>query len=348
MNEITMIYGAYGYTGRLVAARAVAAGLRVILAGRDAAKLAEMGADLGLEHTAFALDDDAMIGAELAKVAAVIHCAGPFCITSRPMLAACLKAGVHYLDITGEVGVLAACAGLDHKARAAKITVMPGCGFDVVPTDCMAAMLAEKLPDATRLQLAFGGLERASQGTMRTATMFITAPTYHRKDNKLVPRQAAPTTMVDFGAGPEQVYATTWGDIETAAHSTGIKNIDVFMKPSREMEASMRLPGFVRKFLGTRLGAKIMQARISRLPAGPNEAEREQGRGLVTGTVWNDAGESVTLHMRTAEPYDLTARTAVEIAGRVVLGKVPVGFQTPSMAFGAGFILEIKRSEMIN
>lgn len=347
MSAKVMVYGAYGYSGQLISEHAVATGMKVILAGRDGGRLAAMAGPLGVEHVAVSLTDSAALNEALTNVSVVIHCAGPFCVTSRPMLTACLKAGVHYLDITGEVGVLAACANLDDKAKAAGITVMPGCGFDVVPTDCMAVMLTQILPDATSLRLAFAGLERASQGTMRTAAMFITAPTYHRKSGKLVPSQAAPTEMIDFGTGPVRAYATTWGDIETAAHSTGIENIDVFMKPSQEMETTMRLPGFIRKFLGTRLGAKIMQARISCLPAGPSQAEREQGRGLVTGTVWNDAGESVTLRMRTAEPYDLTARTAVEIARRVVSGKAPIGFQTPAMAFGAGFILEIERSEMI-
>lgn len=347
MGAKTMIYGAYGYTGRLIAERAVATGLEVILAGRNGDKLAEMAGPLGLDYVVLDLaDTDAMIR-EIAKVAVVIHSAGPFSVTSRPMLTACLKTGTHYLDITGEVGVLAACARLNDKAVAAGITVMPGCGFDVVPTDCMAAMLAEKLPDATRLQLAFAGLERASQGTMRTSAMFITAPTFHRKGGKLAPRTGAPTEMIDFGAGAERAYATTWGDIETAAHSTGIENIDIFMKPSREMEGVMRLPKIAKWFLGTTLGAKIMQAKIARLPAGPDLQERTNGRGIVTGTVWNDAGKSVTLLMRTAEPYDLTARTAVEIANRVVTGDVPVGFQTPSMAFGAKFILGIKHSEII-
>ncbi len=347
MRKKIMIYGAYGYTGRLVSERAAALGLDVSLAGRNPERLADVARPLKLDHQALDLDDTGLLETALAGVSVVIHCAGPFAVTSRPMLAACLNTGTHYLDITGEVGVLAACAGLSGKAKAAGITVMPGCGFDVVPTDCMALMLSERLPDANRLELAFAGLERASQGTMRTAAMFIAAPVFHRKGGTLVPRQGSPTKMIDFGAGPERAFATTWGDIETAAHTTGIENIDVFMKPAKEMEATMRLPAFLRRLMATRLGGWLIQARINRLPAGPDQAERRRGRAIVTGQVWNPSGDSVSLRMRTAEPYALTAMTAVEIAQRVAAGNVPHGFQTPAGAFGADFILGFDGSEMI-
>lgn len=347
MNEKVMIYGAYGYTGRLISERAAAMGLEVILAGRRAPPLVELATQLGVAHVVVDLADTDEMRAALAGIGAVLHCAGPFSVTSRPMLAACLATGTHYLDITGEVDVLAGCAALHGKAVAAGITVMPGCGFDVVPTDCMALMLAEKLPDATRLELAFAGLERPSQGTARTGARHISAPVFHRRDGRLQPRPGARTKRIDFGAGPLLCYATSWGDIETAAHTTGIGNIDVFMHPSKEMEATLRLPGIVRRFLATRLGARFMQAKIARMPAGPDLHERTHGRGLVAGSVWNTAGDKVSLLMRCAEPYDLTARAAVEIARRVVGGAVPLGFQTPAGALGAGFILEIERSEMI-
>src|SRR5688500_7320693 len=100
-----LLYGATGYTGSLIARAAVAAGLRPVLAGRDAAALAGLAAALGLEHRAFGLDDPAAVDRGLRGAAAVLHCAGPFSHASRPVADACLRGATHYLDLTGEVAV---------------------------------------------------------------------------------------------------------------------------------------------------------------------------------------------------------------------------------------------------
>src|SRR5690606_5088937 len=88
----------------------------------------------------------------------VLHCAGPFGETSRPMLKACLRAGAHYLDITGEIAVFEAVMARDPEIRRAGVAAIPGVGFDVVPTDGLAALLGQALPGATHLELAFAGL----------------------------------------------------------------------------------------------------------------------------------------------------------------------------------------------
>ncbi len=343
-----MIYGAYGYTGRLIAAQAIAQGHEVILSGRDPEKLGKVAKDLSAPQVAFELTDGPAMRAALGAVGIVINAAGPFTHTSKPMLDACLDTGTHYLDITGEVGVLAACAARSDEAKAAGITVMPGCGFDVVPTDCMAAMLAKQMPDATRLRLGFSGLVQASRGTMRTAAMFVADPVLERRNGRIVPREGPLDAMVDFGKEPERVYALSWGDIETAAHTTGIGNIEVFSVPPNGAEILYRIPGFFRSFLGTRLGNKLMLALVARAPEGPDQAQRQQGYGIVVGTVWNDAGESLTLRLRTADGYHLTALTSVEIARRVMSGHVATGFQTPAGAFGSDFILTFEGSGMID
>ena len=96
-----LIYGANGYTGRLVAETAVARGHRPLLAGRSADALGAVARDLGLDHRVLPLETAALRSA-LSGFSAVLHCAGPFSRTSRPMADACLLARVHYLDVTGE------------------------------------------------------------------------------------------------------------------------------------------------------------------------------------------------------------------------------------------------------
>lgn len=150
-----IIYGANGYTGALIAREAVRRGMRPILAGRRADSIAGLAGELGLQHRAFSLDTRAKLDDAIRGNALVLHCAGPFKHTSRPMADACLRVGTHYLDITGEEQVFEMLAARDAEAKAARVVLFPGVGFDVVPSDCLAAHLKRRLPSATRLALGF-------------------------------------------------------------------------------------------------------------------------------------------------------------------------------------------------
>src|SRR5688572_19213897 len=105
MSNTWMIYGATGYTGRLIVQEAVARGHKPILAGRNAEALRELAAPHGLETCAVNLDDSAALNRAVAAVDLVLHCAGPFTATGKPMLRACLAGKTHYLDITGELRI---------------------------------------------------------------------------------------------------------------------------------------------------------------------------------------------------------------------------------------------------
>src|SRR5690606_2601806 len=155
MSDNFLIYGANGYTGELITHCAVERGMLPIIAGRNAAAIKSLAEKHGLEYRIFSLDETEKLDAALKEVAMVIHCAGPFSLTSRQMGEACLRTGTHYTDITGEIAVFEACAAVDKKAREAGIMIMPGVGFDVVPSDCLAVHLKNLLPSATHLTLAF-------------------------------------------------------------------------------------------------------------------------------------------------------------------------------------------------
>ena len=150
-----MLYGANGYTGRLIARVAAGRGERPVLAGRSAEKLEPLARELGLEHRVVGLDDQDLQCAALADVDAVVHAAGPFSLTSEPMVDACLATSTHYIDITGEIDVFERIFARDGEARRAGVVLLPGAGFDVVPTDGVAARLARELPEAVELELAF-------------------------------------------------------------------------------------------------------------------------------------------------------------------------------------------------
>jgi short subunit dehydrogenase-like uncharacterized protein len=342
MKSGFLIYGANGYTGRLVARLAVGRGLRPLLAGRHPEDVGALARELGLEHRVFSLDDAEMPDATLAGVAAVLHCAGPFSRTSRPMADSCLRTRTHYLDITGEIAVFEALAARDAEAKAAGITLLPGVGFDVVPSDCLAAHLKRRLPSATKLTLAIKGTGRISHGTATTMVENIAGGGFVRRSGRLTPVPAAwKTRLVDYGHGPEKATTIPWGDISTAFHSTGIPNIEVYAAmpaSARRMMKASRL--FGRLFAGP--GAqRFLKSRIKAQPAGPSDEERARGKSFVWGEVTDDAGARSSALLRGPEGYKLTSMTALAAIGRVLDGQAPTGFQTPSKAFGADFVLEI-------
>lgn len=343
MTTNFLLYGANGYTGTLITRLAVERGLKPLLAGRDREKISQLASELGLEHRAFALDDAAALDAALQESAAVLHCAGPFSHTSKLMADACLRTKTHYLDITGEIVVFESLAARDAEARAAGVMLLPGVGFDVVPSDCLATHLKRRLPSATRLTLAIQGLGRISHGTATTMVENIHRGGLVRRDGKLTPVPTAwKTRLVDFGQGPVKATTIPWGDVSTAFHSTGIPNIEVYAALPNAVRRMMKLSRPFKRLLSSQLVQRFLKKRIKAQPAGPSEQERLRGSSFVWGEVTDEAGQAKSSRLQGPEGYSLTAMTALAIVERVLKGDAPVGFQTPSRAYGADLILEIE------
>ena len=342
-TECFLIYGASGYTGVLCAERAVERGLRPILAGRSRAKVQPLADRLGLEARSFSLDDPARLAEGLAGVAAVLHAAGPFSTTARPMAEACLKAGIHYLDITGEIDVFEALAALDERAKAAGVMLLPGAGFDVVPTDCLAAHLKARMPDAVRLRLSIGGFGSISRGTAKTMAEAAAFGTRVRRGGRIVELSTPPRASADFGSGPRPTVALSWGDVATAWRSTGIPDIEVFFQASPALARGAAMPAFLRRLLASGPAQRVIARSIEKaLPPGPTSEQRARGRSLFLGEAWDGAGQRVATRMEAPEGYTLTAWTAVEIAKRAAHNEAVAGFQTPATAFGADFVLRFE------
>jgi short subunit dehydrogenase-like uncharacterized protein len=336
-----LVYGANGYTGSLITREAVARGHHPILAGRNAEALAAVGRELGLEHRVFSLDNPAALDEGLQGVRAVLHCAGPFIHTFKPMADACLRTATHYLDITGEENVFESLRTRDAEAKAAGAMLLPGVGFDVVPSDCLAAHLKGRLPSATRLALAFLSTSRMSRGTALTVVENLRGGGLIRQDGVLKPVPAAwKTRVIDFGNGPVKAISIPWGDVSTAFVSTGIPNIEVYMAAPLRMRLGARLSRYLGWLLGSARVQRVLKKGIRARPLGPSEKERQAGRSYFWGEVSNEAGQKAVGRLRGPESYTLTARAAVAAMERVLSGAVP-GFQTPATAFGSDFILGV-------
>jgi len=349
MSDKIMIYGATGYTGKLMARMAKERGLSLVVAGRSADKVQEVADQYGFEARVFGLDDPAAIAAELSDIGVVLHTAGPFSATSKPMVEACIRAKTHYLDITGEIDVFESCAARDGDAQAAGIMVLPGVGFDVVPSDCLAAFVAQQQPDATDLKIYISGLGEASQGTMKTAIESMGSPTRARRNNKIVEMDETLWDHCDFGDGAKECVAISWGDVSTAWHSTQIPNIDVFFEAVGPMKQMGKMNGLMKFILRQGFVKNLAKKQIEKGPAGPDDEARAKGRSILIAEAKGPSGKTVA-RLRTPEGYTLTYLAGLEIANRALNGDFKPGYQTPSRAYGADFVttLEGCSRELVN
>ena len=278
-----MIYGANGYTGRLAARYAKDHHLSPVVAGRHGERIRSLADELAFESRVFDLADEAVATKNLDGIAAVLHCAGPFSATSRPMLAACLRTGTHYLDITGEIAVLEAAHSRNQEFINAGIVVIPGVGFDVVPTDCLAAMLKRELASATHLKLAFMSRHgKLSPGTAKTMVEGLPEGGRIRENGRIIKVSSA--HKVETIPFTESLSATAvtipWGDVATAYYSTGIPNIEVFLGVPETQVGRMKISGFIRSLLGLAPVQSIMKALIARQVKGPIGRATRPRRGL--------------------------------------------------------------------
>jgi short subunit dehydrogenase-like uncharacterized protein len=344
-----MIYGATGFTGELIAAEAARRGLRPILAGRSEAKLRPMAERLGFPFRAVSLDDRAGLRRALDGVKAVLHSAGPFVKTSAPMVDACLEVGAHYLDITGELEVFRAVMARDEEARARGVSLIPGVGFDVVPTDCLARYVAEKVPGAQELELAISAINtQASAGTAKSALGIVTGGGYVRQGGELrsVPLGRG-IRRQRFSQRERWVMPAPLGDLVTAYKATGIPSITTYIAIPTRMARLLR-PGWpavvaarpiARRLLRVPLIEERVERYIEATQRGSDEAKRREGRSFV----WARAaggGRSAEAWLEMGEAYEYTACSTVS-AVEQVLQRQPAGATTPALAFGADFAIGV-------
>ena len=343
MEKKWLLYGAYGYTGELIAEEAIARGHRPVLAGRSQKKLAPLAAKLGLDMRVFDLRNEMEVAEHIAEFDLVFHAAGPFIHTSLPMVRACLRTQTHYVDITGEVPVFEQNFGFDAEAQAASIAIVYGAGFDVVPSDCLAAYVAQKINNPVRLDIAFatpGG--RPSAGTTKSALENLSIGVRARHNGELVHVNPKKTTRkVRFSDCERHVMQISWGDLATAYRTTGIGNIRTFMAVPPQMAS--RAGGYLRtgrkllKFGALRWLAKKW---VEKSVKGPDAETRATARSYFWARVENDAGRFAEAWLETPEGYYLTALAGVRIVEKLLAGSI-AGACTPAVAFGDDFVLEL-------
>jgi short subunit dehydrogenase-like uncharacterized protein len=344
-----LIYGASGYTGKLIVELSIKKGLKPVLAGRTESKIQPLAEKYGLEYLVFGLDNVENIVQNVAKFPLVLNCAGPFSRTAKPTVEACLLAKTHYLDITGEIEVFEMVKSYDSQAKRAGIVLLPGVGFDVVPTDCMAKYLSTKLPDATHLELAFTSVGGSiSHGTVTTMIESLGNNGFGRENGVMVSKPTGyKGKWIDFGKIRQFSMTIPWGDISTAYSTTGIPNIETYAGASKSAYYLMKLQFLFNPILRTKMVKNFLQKYVDDKITGPNESHFQNGKSLIYGKITNAKNEIFEARIETLEGYRLTAEASVLITGKVLNLKGISGYQTPAGLFGHELILEIEGSKFI-
>ena len=334
-----LLYGANGYTGKLIARLAKSQGLKPILAGRNSVQLEQLGKELDMPWRSFSLYSHEEIVANLQDVKVVLHCAGPFSQTFRPMFNACLSAKVNYLDVTGEIGVFEELFARDSDCKDAGITAISGVGFDVVPTDCLAARIKEHLPEATHLRLGIAGIGAGiSRGTAKTMFEGTAHGGCIRQDGKLVTVPLAyKTTKFTFNHASTIAVTMPWGDLATAYRSTGIPNIEVYFATSTNAVMFMRLAELFRPLLASAPVQIIGKEMISKYITGPSEDGRSSAKCIIVAE-GKQLDKHCTLRMHCPEGYTLTSHSALASVQKILQNNISKGSLTPSLAFGSDFV----------
>ncbi len=315
-----LIYGATGYTGRMIAEQAKTMGLNFVIAGRNREKLDELASNLQISSLTFGLGDEDTIVHNLEGISIVLNCAGPFAQTAEPLMKACIKLGIHYLDITAEINVYRFAESMHELAFDAGSMLISGVGWDVVPTDCLAVTLAERVKDPVKLRIALQVAGSMSRGSAVSAGEIISAGLLARVEGSLTEKTQTSNEFFDFGEGKVECFPLSFGDLVTAYHSTGIPNIEMYVHVS---------------------GSAFPSGDLSQLPDGPTHEERANNVARAKVEITAANGDVHHAVIETVNGYSYTPLAAVEAAGRVLAGVSKPGFQTPAKVFGANFAISI-------
>jgi short subunit dehydrogenase-like uncharacterized protein len=326
MTPTILIYGATGYTGKLASLRARDTQLSFEIAGRNPEQVAKLADQLDVPFRVFSLDDPVALHAGLAGVTAVLNCAGPFASTARPLMEACIAGGVHYLDVTAEYRVYALAESLSERAAAAGVMLLPGVGWHVVPSDCLALYVAAKVAQPQSLRIAFQVADTMSRGSAATVGEMRSVGLLVRADGIIVAKLDAAPERFDFGAGPVDSVPVSFGDLVTAWKSTGIPNISMFVNMKKN----------------------ILPAGVAAVAEGPSLEERTANPASFVVEVTGIDGTVVRARMDTVNGYTYTPMVAIEALRLLAAGQAKFGFQTPATVFGAGFAASIADTRVID
>ncbi|UKZ61319.1 uncharacterized protein TrAtP1_002585 [Trichoderma atroviride] len=314
-----IIYGATGYTGRLASGFAKSYNLQFTVAGRSENKLKALAATLDVEYRVFAVDDPLAVDAGLHGARVLLNCSGPFLHTAEPLIEACIRNGIHYLDIAAELDSYQLSEKKHEEARQANVMLLPGCGGSVAMLGCLTQYIIENVANPVSIDIALHIAGPMSRGSAISAAENLTSKCLRRLDGKLVDQDRGHHMDFDFddGRGAVSCFPATLPDVIAIWRSTNIPNIRTFVHAA---------------------GNALPTGNLDSMAEGPTAKQRETNPYHVAATVTASDGSITRAVLHTVNGYTFTPLASVEAARRVLMGEMQAGFQTPSNLFGHRFV----------
>lgn len=333
-----ILYGASGYTGRLVATQLDEVA-ELVLAGRDAGKVAAVAEPMGREWVSFDLLDPAETVSALEGAAILLNAAGPFDRTAEPLIDACLETGTHYLDLGGEWPVFLDIMARDAEARASGVMLLPGIGLTIAATDCLLLRAVELWPDTVSLALGISRAQVVSRGSATSMAGLVAPTALILQGGELVEVPSGTLAKAfDFGAGLSECVAMSWADVVTGHFTTGVPNIVVYNEMRWHERATYRGTGLGMGFTG-RDALRAVGGMISRsMREGPRETVRGAARFSMVVEALDPWRRPRWLRLETLDGYGASARIVEEVVRRVLAGESEAGFITPARLFGSSLV----------
>jgi short subunit dehydrogenase-like uncharacterized protein len=345
MRRRILIYGATGYTGRLIAERARNSRCAAIVAGRTASLVQTLASTLGVSARVVALDEPDALDQALGDICVVINAASPFAQTARPIIEACLRTRTHYLDIAGELPAFQDAHSYDDAARECGVMIMPGVGLGIVASDCLAMHVAALVPNAKYLRIGLARPDLISRGSLRTVLAMADSHVSVRRNGRLISLPAGRLQRAfDYGDGERQSVSVSWADIFTAYYSTGIRNIEAYIQADLPSRTLYQLTVGIADALRYPPIQRFLSVAAEAWPEGPSALQRRDEMCIIVAEAEDSWRRRRCARLKTLDGYSFTAQASMAIAKRVVLGEFIPGFQTPGKLYGANFVLGLEGS----
>lgn len=316
-----LLYGATGYTGKIIAERAKELNLDFDIAGRDQDKLLSVANKLNVGYHVFGVDDQDAWQEALKDKHVLINAAGPFALTARQAMEACLKAGVHYLDISAELDTYQLAESLDQEAKAAGIQIISGAGL-FVSYDALVVHLSKLIAEPEYLSVGFRHYGGFSKGSVLSSKNIADLGILIRKNGDIIHNPHPESKTFSFGEQQVECIPTPLGGIILSYKSTGIPNIEEYF--------SLKLPV-----------NELPDLTAGNLHGGPTKEERAAGRNGISAEITGRDGKVVKAYVDAPSGYDLTPLSVVAIAHRILKEDFKTGYQSPGSAYGEEILNDI-------
>lgn len=323
-----LIYGAAGYTGKIIAARAKELNIDFEIAGREPDKTRKLAEELVVGYHIFDVDTEYAWEKALQDKMVLINAAGPFKFTAEQAMRACMKAGVHYLDISAELNTYRLAQSLDREAREAGIQLISGAGL-FVSYDALVVHLSKLVAEPEYLKVGFRHYGGFSRGSVLSSKNIADLGILIRRNGEIVSNPDPQSKLFSFGQEEVECLPTPLGGIILSYKSTEIPNIEEFF--------SLKLPA-----------NELPDLTAENLPDGPTMEERAAGRNGISAEITGKNGKVVKAYVDAPSGYDLTPLSVVAVAHRILHGDFKVGYQSPGSAYGEGIINDIPDTYLID